>query len=69
MYLASVFVICALSLLSFLYTRSLPARSTKCNFEFLMTSDCKSLASIAIVKMQCDLVEAWFIGVALTCLM
>lgn len=63
MYLASVLIYESGSLL---YTLSLPAKSTKCSLDVLITSLAKSLLSMAIVNMQCDLDDAGFIGVALT---
>ena len=35
-----------------------PAKSTKCNFAFLIVADPVSLAVTCMVKIQCDRVEA-----------
>jgi hypothetical protein len=67
MNLASLLIVVSGSLL---YTLSLPAKSTRCSLDVLRTfgSD-KLLLSKARVKIQCDLEEAGFIGVAETYLM
>lgn len=42
---------------------SYPARSTKWSLARLMVADPGSRDEMWIVKMQCDLVDAWFMGV------
>ena len=40
-----------------------PAKSTKCSLALRMVAEPVSLPVTCIVNMQCDRVEAWFIGV------
>ena len=40
-----------------------PAKSTKCNLDLFTVADSGCVTEICMVKIQCDRVDAWFIGV------
>ena len=43
--------------------KTYPARSTRWSLDFLIVADPDSIDERWMVNIQCDLVEAWFIGV------